>query len=125
MHREFYGGFDRKAYKGSFVFTAPDLEGWVERCNLTGFDPRGHMWIEENLPSCVRDTLLGEKGQDLLYCAVMHFFNVFQTEVKLHDKSWGKAFVPYILLALLYYIMYKQVYALRRCLEGELEVHAL
>lgn len=31
----------------------------------------------------------------------------------------------YILLALLYYMTYKQVYALCRCLEGELEVHAL
>lgn len=62
----------------------------MERCNLTGFDPRGHMWIEKNLPSCVRDTLLGEKGQALLYCAVTHFFNVFQTEIKLYDKNWGK-----------------------------------
>lgn len=43
----------------------------------------------------------------------------------MHNKNWGKAFVLYILLALLYYTTCRQVYALSRCLEGQLEVHAL
>lgn len=42
-HGEFCGGLDREAHQGRFVFSAPASEGWVERCDLMGFDPRGHM----------------------------------------------------------------------------------
>lgn len=124
------GGFDGKACEGSFVFTALDLESWVEGCDLMGFVPHGHVRKEKGLPCCFRETLLGKPGQDLMSSAVVLGHNaflqhVFQTEIKLHDKTWGEAFVLYILLALLYYRTYKQVYVLSRCLEGELEVHAL
>ena len=88
------------------------------------------MDTKKSVPSCVRDTLLGKKGQDLLSSATVLCHNaflqhVFQIEIKLHDKNGGRAFILYILLALLYYMTCRQVYALSRCLEGELEVHAL
>lgn len=95
-----------------------------------GFVPRGHVWKGKGLPCCFREILLGKRGQDLVSSAVVLGHNaflqhVFQTEIKLHDKTWGKAFVLYILLALFYCRTYKQVYVFSRCLEGELEFHAL
>lgn len=61
-----------------------------------------------------------KKGQEFLSSAGVLCHNafrqhIFQIEMKLHDKNWGKAFVLYMLLGLLYGV---QACALSRCLES-------